>query len=300
MKIVKTKEDFVRNDKEVDSGFDLEQFINLIAQQLFPRWYARHAVKEIELPKIENINPKSYLCHRWLNLSNVHKAAADSLISSHQQWHSLADLLKKLSSENEYPRSLSIRAIHGVNVSQCNENFPDLLSYGIKQADQIPQETDNEFNRNITLAFPEKKQPFNVCYREWDGRYYYLNEDEPRHLAALLMQCNKQQRDYNLACTIHVESIQGRMLNRLKSGFWMLLMKREYAYQLFQLLKQAKFECEIAEFEWRRSDLVFFIARKNDQALNNIVFTLLSTHNSTQVIDWGRFLSRSYFPFDNK
>ncbi|MFQ3171866.1 MAG: hypothetical protein ACJAW8_002809 [Oleispira sp.] len=290
----------MRNDKEVDSGFDLEQFINLIAQQLFPRWYARHAVKEIELPKIENINPKSYLCHRWLSLSNVHKAAADSLICSHQQWHSLADLLKKLSSENEYPRSLSIRAIDGVNVSQCDEDFSDLLSYGLNQADQIPQETDNEFNRNITLAFPEKKQPFNVCYREWDGRYYYLNEDEPRHLAALLMQCDKQQRDYNLACTIHVESIQGRMLNRLKSGFWMLLMKREYAYQLFQLLKQAKFECEIAEFEWRRSDLVFFIARKNDQALNNIVFNLLSTHNSTQVIDWARFLSRSYFPFQNK
>ena len=288
------------DEKAEDSGFDLEQFINLIAQRLFPRWYARHAVKEIELPAIEDINPKSYLCHRWLSLINVHQAAADSLISSHQQWHSLAELLKKLSSENEYPRTLSISAIHGVKVSQCEQDFPDLLSYGAKQANQIPQETDNEFNRNITLAFPEAKQPFHVCYREWDGRYYYLNEDEPRHLAALLMQCKKQQRDHNLTCTINVESIQGHMLDRLRSGFWMLLMKREYAYQLYQLFKQAKFECEIAEFEWRRSDLVFFIARKNDQALNDIVFNLLSNHNSTQVIDWGRFLSRSHFPFQNK
>ncbi len=287
-------------EKAADSGFDLEEFINLIAQRLFPRWYARHAVKEIELPVIEDINPKSYLCHRWLSLISVHQAAADSLITSHQQWHSLAELLKKLNSENEYPRSLSISAIQGVKVSQCEEDYPDLLSYAAKQANQIPQETDNEFNRNITLAFPEAKQPFHVCYREWDGRYYYLNEDEPRHIAALLMQCKKQQRDYNLACTIHVESIQGHMLDRLRSGFWMLLMKREYAYQLFQLLKQAKFECEIAEFEWRRSDLVFFIARKNDQALNDIIFTLLSNHNSKQVLDWGRFLSRSHFPFQNK
>ncbi|CCK75154.1 conserved hypothetical protein [Oleispira antarctica RB-8] len=288
------------NEKATDSGFDLEQFINLIAQRLFPRWYARHAVKEIEISAIEDINPKSYLCHRWLSLINVHQAAADSLTSSDQQWHSLAELLKKMSSENEYPRSLSISAIHGIKVSQCEEDFPDLLSYGATQANQIPQETDNEFNRNITLAFPEAKQPFHICYREFDGRYYYLNEDEPRHFAALLMQCKKQQRDYNLTCMIHVESIQGHMLDRLRSGFWMLLMKREYAYQLYQLLKQAKFECEIAEFEWRRSDLVFFIARKNDQALNDIIFNLLSNHNSTQVVDWGRLLSRSHFPFQNK
>lgn len=288
------------DEKTVDSGFDLEQFINLIAQRLFPRWYARHAVKEIELPAIEEINPKSYLCHRWLSLINVHQAAADSLISSGKQWHSLAELLKKLSIEHEYPRSLSISAINGVKVSQCEEDFPDLLSYGAEQANQIPQETDNEFERNITLAFPQAKQPFHVCYREWDGRYYYLNEDEPRHLAALLIQCKQQQRDHNLACNIHVESIQGRMLDRLRAGFWMLLMKRENAYQLFQLLKQAKFECEIAEFEWRRSDLVFFIARKNDPGLNDIVLNLLSNHNSTQVIDWGRFLSRSHFPFHNQ
>jgi hypothetical protein len=290
----------VSNENSENSGFDLEQFINLIAQRIFPRWYARHAVKEIELPTIEDINPKSYLCHRWLSLISVHEAAAKSLASSHQQWHSLAELLKKLNSEDEYPRSLSIRAIHGVKVSQCEEDFLDLISYGAQQANQIPQDTDNEFNRNITLAFPETKQPFHVCYREWDGRYYYLNEDEPRHLAALLMQCEKQQRDYNLACTIHVESIHGRMLERLKSGFWMLLMKRDNAYQLYQLFKQANFKCEIAEFESRRSDLVFFIARKDDRALNDIVLNLISNHSSTQVVDWGRFLSQSRFLFNNK
>jgi hypothetical protein len=290
----------VSNKNADNSGFDLEQFINLIAQRIFPRWYARHAVKEIELPTIEDINPKSYLCHRWLSLISVHKAAAESLASSHQQWHSLAELLKKINSENEYPRSLSIIAINGVKVSQCEDDFPDLISYGAQQANQIPQDTDNAFNRNITLAFPETKQPFHVCYREFDGRYYYLNDDEPRHLAALLMQCKKQQRNYNLACTIHVESIHGRMLDRLRLGFWMLLMKRENAYQLFQLVNQANFECEIAEFEWRRSDLVFFVARKDDRALNDIVLNLLSNHNSTQVIDWERFLSRSRFPFHNK
>ncbi len=288
------------NEKSADSGFDLEQFINLIAQRLFPRWYARHAVKEIELTDIEEINPQSYLCHRWLSLISVHQAASESLMISQQQWRSLAELLQKIVTENEYPRSLSISAINGIKLSQCEEDYPNLLSYAAEQADQIPQQTDNEFNRNISLAFPVAKESEHVCYREWDGRYYYLNDDEPRHLAALLMQCKNQQREHNLSCIIHVESVQGRMLDRLRAGFWMLLMKREHAYQLFQLLKQAKFECEIAEFEWRRSDLVFFIARKNNHDLNQIILSLLSKHNSKQVMDWGRFLSRSHFPFQNK
>jgi hypothetical protein len=290
----------VSNDKAVGSGFDLEQFINLIAQRLFPRWYARHAAKEIQLPDLEDINPKSYLCHRWLSLINAHEAAAESLMSSQSKWHSLAELLKKLISENEYPYSLSISAINGIKVSECDNDYPDLLSYGSEQANQIPQETDSEYARNISLAFPEEKQPFHLGYREWDGRYYLINDDEPRHLAALINQGKKQQRDHKITCNIHVESIQGRLLDRLRSGFWMLLMKRENAYQLFQLVQHGKLECEIAEFEWRRSDLVFFIARKDDNALNEIVLNLLSNHTSQQVIDWGHFLSRAHFPFQHK
>jgi len=289
----------VGSEKVADSGFDLEQFINVIAQRLFPRWYARHAVKEMILPPISDLNPNSFLCNRWLSLINVHEAAADSLATSHQQWHLLAELLKKITSENEYPHTLSLNAIQGIKVSLCEEDYPNLLSYAESQANQIPHETDNEFNRNITLAFPEKKQPFHIGYREFDGRYYYINEDEPRHFAALWMQCKKQQRDYKLTCSVHVESIQGHMLDRLKSGFWMLLMKREFAYQLYQLLKQAKFDCEIAEFEWRRSDLVFFIARKNNPAQNDIVLHLLTQNDSTQIIDWAQFLSHAHFPFNN-
>jgi hypothetical protein len=290
----------VKKGKVSISGFDLEKFINLIVQKLFPRWYARQAVKEMVLPVIGNINPHSYLCHRWLSLTSAHKAASDSLLNSNQQWHSLADLLQKMVIENEYSRSLPISALDGIKVSECDLDYPSLISYGLEQANQIPQETDNEYNRNITLAFPEKKKPFYVCYREWDGRYFFINDDEPRHLAALLIQSKKQKRDYSLDCYINVESVQGRMLDRLRSGFWMLLMKREFAYQLYQLVDQARFDCEIAEFEWRRSDLVFFIARKNEKALNEIILNLLSNNTSKQILDWGQSLKNSHFPFQSK
>jgi hypothetical protein len=290
----------VSDPKLSESGFDLEQFINLLAQKLFPRWYARHAVKEIELAEIEGINPESYLCHRWLSIISVHEAAAESLLSTQQKWHPLADLLKKTVIENEYPRKLSITAIKGVKSSQCDEDYPDLLSYAKQQADQIPHETEEDFKNNIEQAFTSQEGPIHVCYREWDGRYYLMNEEEPRHLGALLLQCDSKQKDHNLACNIHVESIQGRNLDRIRAGYWMLLMKREDAYQLYQLLKPAKLSCEIAEFEWRRSDLVFFIATKTHPVMNQILLTLLSKHNSNQVIDWGRFLSRSNFPFHNQ
>lgn len=288
------------DQKSADSGFDLEQFINVIAQKLFPRWYARQAMKEITLADIDAINPESFLCHRWLSLINVHEAAADSLLNANARWHPLADLLKKLILENEYPRKLSITAINGVKVSQCEEDYKDLLSYGEEQASQIPQETDDDFNTNLEMALGDKNTTVHVCYREWDGRYYLINEDEPRHFAALLMQCKRSQRDHNQSCTIHVESLQGRLLDRIRSGYWMLLMKRENAYQIYQLLKQAKLPCEIAEFEWRRSDLVFFIALKSNPTLNQILLILLSNHNSKQIIDWGRFLNRANFPFHNK
>ena len=141
------------DSKSSESGFDLEQFINLLAQRLFPRWYARHAVKEIELADIEGINPESYLCHRWLSIISVHEAAAESLLSTHQKWHPLAELLKKTLIENEYPRKLSITAIKGVKVSQCDEDYPDILSYAQQQADQIPHETEADFSNNVAQAF---------------------------------------------------------------------------------------------------------------------------------------------------
>ena len=288
------------DSKSPDSGFDLEQFINLIAQKLFPRWYARHAVKEVELNEMEAINPESYLCHRWLSIISVHEAAAESLLSAHAKWHPLAELLKKTIVDNEYPRKLSITAIKGVKSSQCDDDYPDLLSYAAQQADQIPHETDEDFNNNIEQAFTSEEGLPQICYREWDGRYYLMNTEEPRHLGALLLQCKNKQRDHSLSCNIHVESIQGRILDRIRSGYWMLLMKRENAYQLYQLLKPAKLHCEIAEFEWRRSDLVFFVATKSNPAMNQILLILLSNHNSKQVVDWGRFLSRTHFPFHNQ
>jgi hypothetical protein len=290
----------VSTPHESNSGFDIEQFLNLIFQRLFPRWYARQAAKEIQLPELGDINPGSFLSHRWLSLLSTHEAIAESLRSASPEWQPLCDQLTALLTETEYKRNLSITAIHGIQNSQCDDELPDLMSYAQQQCEDIPHETPEDFDQNIHQAFPDAERPFHVCYREWDGRYYLMNKEEPRYFGALRLQCASKHRDFNLPCIIHVEAVHNRTLDRIRAGYWLLLLKRESAYQLFQLMKNAKLPCEIAEFEWRRSDLVFFIARKNNPTINQVLLTLLGNHNSKQVIDWGRFLSRSRFPFHNK
>lgn len=290
----------MKEQNESDSGFDVEQFLNLLFQRLFPRWYARQAAKELHLPDIGDINPPSFLSHRWLSVHSVHEAAAESLSGSNPEWQGLSEQLGKVVLETEYKRNLSLSAIHGVQSSQCDDELSDILAYAEKECADIPHETVEDFDNNIHNAFPDDQRPFHVSYREWDGRYYLMNKEEPRYFGALRLQCKAKKRDFNLNCVIHVESIQGRSLDRIRASYWMLLMKREAAYQLFQLMKPAKLACEIAEFEWRRSDLVFFIARKNSNTTNQILLNLLANHNSKQVIDWGRFLSRAKIPFQNK
>jgi len=289
----------VSTPQESKSGFDIEEFLNLIFQRLFPRWYARQAAKEIKLPDLGDINPPSFLSHRWLSLVSTHEAIIESLKGS-ESWKPLCDHLSTLITEAEYKRNLSITAIHGIQSSQCDDELPDLISYAQQQSDDIPHESAEDFDNNIHHAFPDAERPFHVCYREWDGRYYLMNKSEPTYFGALRLQCASKHRDFSLQSVIHVESVHGRTLDRIRAGYWLLLLKRESAYQLFQLMKNAKLPCEIAEFEWRRSDLVFFIARKNNQTINQILLTLMGNHNSQQVIDWGRFLSRSRFPFQNK
>ena len=91
----------MKEQNESDSGFDLEQFLNLLFQRLFPRWYARQAAKELHLPDIGDINPPSFLSHRWLSVHSVHEAAAESLSGSNPEWQGLSEQLGKVVLETE-------------------------------------------------------------------------------------------------------------------------------------------------------------------------------------------------------
>jgi hypothetical protein len=283
-----------------DSVFDLEAFLNSLIQRLFPVWYATQAVKELPLGDMGSLNPNSFLSHRWLSLHSVVQAMQGSLENADPQWQELAKLLPKLIIENDYQRPLSVSAIQGVEYSSHEEELPSLLAYAEAFADKIPWEKTEQFEHNLAKAFPDADKPHRVIYREWDGRYYWVNKDEPNHLAAVLMHCHHKQRDARINAHINVESLHMPTLDAIRAKFWLLVMRRDDAYRVLDLLNQANMAVLPCEFEWRRSDLLVLVCRKNNHKLNTILLNLQNNRSSQQITDLGRYLSRHHHPFRNQ
>lgn len=279
---------------------ELETFLNNLLQRLFPVWYATQAAREIQLEALGSLNPPSFLSHRWLSLHAVVQGLQQSLQAQGSDWLELQELLSKLLVEKEYPRRLSITAIHGVEQSQHDQDWPNLLAY----AEQLPEErlidSAEDFDTRLHEAFPEANKPHRVVYREWDGRYYWINPDEPDQLAALQRYAHEHQRDTAINATISVESLNSKVLDRIRNDWWLLLLKRDSAYLLHNLMSQGNLPVALGEFEWRRSDLVFLIARKSNRSINRIILNLLNNHPSQEALEFGRFLSRQHFPFRNQ
>jgi len=280
--------------------FDIEAFLNAVIQRLFPAWYATQAVKELPLSDMGSLNPNSFLCHRWLSLHSVVQAMQESLQNAGPEWQKLQQLLGKLIVEHNYQRPLSISAIQGVEYSAHEADLPNLESYAEHYCGDIAWEKAEDFDNNLKLAFPAAEQPFRIVYREWDGRYYWINKDEPLHFAAAMMHAKHKQRDSNINCDINVESLHMPTLDALRANYWLLLMLRDDAYKVTNLLNPAGFEVVLCEFEWRRSDLVVMAAHKNSRKLNTILLNLQNNRSTQQITDLGRYLARHNYPFRNQ
>src|SRR5690606_39510443 len=85
-------------------------------------------------------------------------------------------------------------------------------------------------------AFPEANKPHRVVYREWDGRYYWINPEERDLLAALQRYAHQHQRDTAISATISVESLNSKVLDHIRNDWWLLLLKRDSAYLLHNLM----------------------------------------------------------------
>ncbi len=279
---------------------ELETLLNSLLQRLFPVWYATQTAREISLETIGILNPNSFLCHRWLSLHSVIQGLQNSLQAHNSDWLELQDLLGKLLVEKEYPRRLSITAIDGVEQSQHEQDWPNLLSYAEHNSTGIVIETAEDFDTRLHETFPADQQPHRVIYREWDGRYYWINPDEPVLFGALQLYAQQHQLDRSFNATINVESLNTKVLDRIRQDWWLLLLKRDSAYQMYDLMSRGNLPVALGEFEWRRSDLVFLVARKNNRHINRIFLNLLNNRSSQEVLEFGRFLSRQHFPFRNQ
>jgi len=289
--------------KKKKGGFgivDLETWFNVLLQRLFPVWYCVRYVTEMPMELVGEINPKSFLRHRWMSVSAVNQAAAASLAHAGDQWQDLASLLTKIHKVKVYKRYLSIRNVTGVESSVIDTEYNNVLEYAERECRDIPNHHAEHFDEMSHEVFGEKGRHYPFGYREWDGRYYFKNEEEPKQFAALLLHCRDKARDLTVKAEIEIEYADLRTVEIMRSRYWMLLMKRDSAYQLAYLIRAAKIPCQLAEFEWRRSDLVFLVLKKTDYRTAQIVEALVRRHFPRSVVEWGRYLCTHQVPFRNR
>lgn len=279
---------------------DFETWFNLLLQRLFPVWYCVRYVTEMSMETIGDINPKSFLSHRWLSVTAVNLAAAESLEKSGEQWQDCAELLKKIVKSRTHKRYLSIRNVSAVESSTVDENYRDILDYADGECKDIPNHHAEHFDEMSHELFSEKGKNYPFVYREWDGRYYFRNEEEPKKFAALLLHCREKSRDLTVKAEIEIQSADLRVVEILRSRYWLLLMRRDAAYQIAYLVRAANIPCQLAEFEWRRSDLVFLVLKKTDYRTAQIVEALVRRHFPRGVVEWCRYLCTHQIPFRNR
>ncbi|ASP40751.1 hypothetical protein CHH28_19670 [Bacterioplanes sanyensis] len=277
-------------------GIDIEAWFNRLLQRLFPVWYATQAVRELPLEPMGPLNPSSHLRHHWLSIQQTLIAAQSSLADAGQDWESLHQLLGKLLLEQEVKRSWLVTAIQGVDVGDDSEIWPSLPSYAESCCYDRDWESNADFERLVATAFPESDAPHRLVYREWDGRCYWLNNGGADELALAQLHASQKQRDGHISALMTVEHVNQPALEKLRQQFWMLLMTRQRAYQVLDMLLQADLPAIIAEFESRRSDLVLLTAKKNNKSINKIILSLMNNRSTSQLIDLGRLISRQHFP----
>ena len=279
---------------------DFETWCNLLLQRIFPVWYCVRYVSEMPMELLGEINPKSYLAHRCLSLHDTHQAASASLEQAGDQWQDCAQLLLKVYKTRTFKRYLSIRNISAVESSTSESHYDHIVDYAEAECKEIPTFHAEHFDQLSHELFAEQGKHYPFVYREWDGRYYYRNEGEPKKFAALLLHCKEKGRDLSVKAEIEIQYADLRAVEILRSRYWLLLMKRESAYQIAYLVRAAKIPCQLAEFEWRRSDLVFLVLKKTDYRTAQIVDAIVRRHFPRSVIEWGRYLCTHQVPFRNR
>jgi hypothetical protein len=279
---------------------DFETWFNLLLQRLFPVWYCVRYVSEMPMESLGEINPKSFLSHRWLSIHDSHKAASASLEHAGDQWQDCSQLLLKIYKTRTFNRYLSIRNITAVESSTSDNEYKNIVEYAEAECKDIQTFHAEHFDQLSQELFGEKGKQYPFVYRELDGRYYYRNEDEPKKLGALLRHCSEKGRDLSVKAEIEIQYVDLRAVEILRSRYWLLLMKREVAYQIAYLVRAAKIPCQLAEFEWRRSDLVFLVLKKTDYRTAQIVDAIVRRHFPRSVMEWGRYLCTHQVPFRNR
>lgn len=284
--------------KTQKSRFSLEVILNRWVQKLFPVWYACEACKEVNLIALGSpLNPPSFLHSRWIDVASIVEQINQSLIDD-TKWEALKNLLDKLIVVQQVRRNINIELLSGVAFSEHTEDYINLLAYAQSHCEDIEAESAEHFEYNLQACFPKSEQPIEVGYREWDGRYYWKNEKEPRYLGALILQNSTgNKRDVIVPAEVQVESFKSSIIDQITSQYWAIVMHQDSFSLIDELLSFAGFDKKNILFSPNNPQLRLLIFNKKNKALNRAIFNLLLSHSHNQVLDLFRYLQRTYKPF---
>lgn len=274
----------------------LEDWVNSAIKKLFPVWYISQVVRGQELPAIGALNPPSFLSHRWLSLQSVVKNTQEALVKQEGDWQEFLRLIGQLVKEADYSRFVSLLEIKGVQHSQVSNDYISLVGYAQENSGGVEINNAEDFEEVFAQAFPSENKPFPMAYREWDGRYYYLNQDEPTLLAALQKYAYENKRDMTLQCKLKVESLAPKVLDKLQHDWWMIVLENSTAENLAKLMQDSGLAVALSDFSWHRDDISLLIASKKDKSINRIFLNLIDQRSVNVVSEFGSFLGRHHYP----
>lgn len=275
----------------------IEELLNQWMLKLFPVWYLSQAAQALKLSPLGRLNPPSFLAHRWLSIQSVNKAIAQALEQEEEQWHPLATLLNKLIVHKEVTRSFNIMSIRGVEQSKHTDEWPSLIAYANEASDLAEEITSAEdFERKVNEAFPDQNRPHLIVYREWDGRSYWINKEEPELLAQLQRYGQNNQRDAQVYAKISIESLNTQILDRMRHNWWLLVFTRKDIEPFVQLMQSVNLPVVLTNFEWRRDDLAVLVAPKSNRKINQILLSVIHKRSTQEVLEFGGYISRKHHP----
>lgn len=313
----------------------VDRFIHRLLMRIAPVWYARQSIDRLPFPDMRPINGASAHAEEWLTLAPTLDHTATALQQQEGLWAALGKEVSHLLVYKSLPRPVSLTRLGGslglgssahpslrewchaymatksatpasahaavqLNLDAGDAEDSDASHMNVEDINandspdtDTPIADSDEFDARLRAV----RQPLKVTYREWDGRYFATDAKALMPLMPLLHFAMIQQRDAAVPATLTIEAVKSAPLERIREHLWWFLISAEAARSLVSLLQQCGFPVTMVEGLPGRPDLAFVFASKRQVALNRVVLHLMSTHRSTQLTEFGRFLSQHRAPY---
>ena len=270
----------------------LEKAINSLMIRFAPVWYATQALQRMSLPDYAPLNPLVTDANQWFNLPTALNSACAALLEEGNGWQGLAKELEHLAVQKLIQRPVSLTRLTGAHHLPPYDGFsaaPTLREAVLAlENDQAAIESDEAFD-NLIRALPRSLQ---ATHREWDGRLLLNSHELLEQMIPLIEYAGVRQRDAMVPANLIIEGVRQEALERIRTKYWWFVMHPDSAQALTILFSQCGFSAAHSGPVGPTEGHAFFFAPKSSQRLNKVVLQLMSSRRSTQLSEFGRFLSK--------